>query len=730
MSEQTMRTWTAKWITADTMSPDSAAPYLRKTFTLKSAPKTATLFLCTAGWHELYVNGKKADDRELAPTTTQFDRRVSYIAYDVAKLLRPGKNAIAVLLGNGWFNCFTENVWLFHNAGWRGSPKLICELAIDGRIAVRSDDTWKIHPSPIVFNALRNGEHYDARKEVPGFSDPDLKETGWKRAMRVFSPGGIIVEEDGAPCRATDSYKPVSHKATKDGGTVYDFGRNIAGWCEIDVAGEAGAKVTIDYAEKITPDGDLDQSNIDIFVKSGKFQHDEYTLRGGAAESWHPRFTFHGFQYAKVRVEGKAKLKAIRARFVHSDFAPAGSFKSSSKILDRLQELTIRSYLSNFVGFPTDCPHREKNGWTGDANVACETGLWNFHAADGYIHFAQMLVDTQRPDGTLSCIAPTSGWGYEWGNGPAWDSLLFEAAYQLYRFEGDDTIIRRFYPAMILYLRHLDEMSFNGIVDFGLGDWCPVDESRAAPASLTNTGYYYLDTLRAAAFARLLGKDDDTARLARRAEEIRIAFNKAYYKGDGHYANDEWTSLAAAVYFGMAEPDWAQKTVAILAGKVRANNHKVDFGILGAKYVTRVLSAYGYADDAFRLVTQTEFPGWGHWVAEGATSLHEQWGDCAALNHIMFGDPSAWAFEYLGGIRPSFDKPGFKHVTLQPCFVDGLDHFAARRETAFGEIRTEWKRLPDGKVKFTAALPKGVTADVRLPGVSRDGVSGKIEFIA
>ncbi|MGI6496735.1 MAG: family 78 glycoside hydrolase catalytic domain [Kiritimatiellia bacterium] len=729
MSEPATRTWTARWITAGTLAADAPAPYLRKTFTLEAKPAEATLFLCSAGWHEVYVNGEKIDDRVLAPVATQFDRRISYIAYDAAPLLRAGKNAIVVLLGNGWYNCFTENVWLFQHASWRSSPKMLCELVVDGRVALRSDDTWKTRPSPIVFNALRNGEHYDARLETPGFADPDASERGWKRVARTPSPGGLVVEEEAAPCRAGERCKPVKHIVLPDGATVFDFGRNLAGWCEIDVAGEAGARITLDHAEKVLPNGDIDPSNIDLFVKSGKFQHDEYVLAGcKEGESWHPRFTYHGFQYVRVRIEGAAELRAIRARFVHSGFPSAGSFSSSCAVLDKLQEITLRSYLSNFTGFPTDCPHREKNGWTGDAALACETGLWNFHAAPGYLHYAQMLVDTQRPDGSLCCIAPTAGWGYEWGNGPTWDSLLFEVAYQLYRFEGDDTAIRRFYPAMLLYLRYLDNIAWRGIVDFGLGDWCPADESRAAPGPLLNTGYYYLDTLRTAAFARLLGEDAESARLARNAGKIRDAFNRTYHKGDGHYAKDEWTSLGAALFFGLAESEWAPKTAKLLAEAVRANAHKADFGILGAKYVPRVLAAYGYADDAFRLVTQTDYPGWGHWVARGATTLHEQWNDSASLNHIMFGDPSAWAYEFLGGIHPSFEHPGFAHVLLQPIFPSDLDHFKAKHDTPHGTIRVSWKRGANGTIVYTANLPKGVTADVRLPGTRQEGVSGKLSF--
>ena len=723
------RKWQGRWInTGITMvAPDNTvipAFYLRKTFVCTEEIGEASIFLCGLGWHELYVNGQKADDRVLAPTVTQFDKHVSYIPYDVSHLLKKGKNAVVVLLGNGLFNSCV-NKWIFAHAPWRDFPKMLCDIVVNGETVAKSDPSWKFHPSPITFNEFRNGQYYDARLELPGFSAPELDDTGWKSAVLCMPPGGRVICENMPPCRVMKSYPPVERRFVTSWDTTFDFGINLTGWCRISIKGKAGA-------EQIDPlSGNINIQEIAPYEDFGKFQTDCYILKGDPeGEFYEPSFAYHGFRYAQVSIQGEAQLLDIQARFVHTAFAETGCFDSSDAVLNTLQRNTVQSYKCNYTGIPTDCPHREKNGWTGDAAIAAETGLWNFDMKTSYAHFLRIVADTQRPNGQLPGIAPTAGWGYNWGSGPAWDNVFFEYPYQVYLFYGTTELISQYYEQFKLYLEYCESRSEDYLLDFGLGDWCHWDRLAITPVEVTSSGYYYQNVLRTAFFAELLGKNEEAASFRQLAESIRKSFLKKFAHPDGLFADRSLTAVAAALYFGLTEDSRIQKSVKALAELVRQHHHKADFGILGAKFIPRVLAEYGYADDALEIITQKEFPGWGWQVEQGATTLWENWNGKDSRNHIMFGDISAWMYQYLGGIRPLRETPGFRKFQIRPCFVQKMDHVKAAYTSPYGIIRSQWQRSGE-KVSCQFEIPPGSQADIVLPGEVIRNVSGnmKKEFI-
>ena len=704
---ENIRKWSGYWIHGNA----DPAPYLRKNFELKTVPKKAVLHLCGLGWHELYVNRTKADDRVLAPTASQFDRHVSYISYDVTHLLKQGKNAVAVLLGNGWYNCRTEEVWNFAHAPWLDNPKMICDLECDGKIVLSSDNSWKIVKSPITFNQLRNGEQYDARLETPGVLEPDFDDSGYENAYYCNPPGGEVVREEMEPCRICRTFEGVPREIAPNA-TVYDFGINLTGWCEIEVEGMPGTEICLAYGERIGDDGNLIQNPINQFVKSGAFQEDRYRLQGEGKEIWHPHFTYHGFQYCKVTIwNGNAKIHRLTAHFIHTDFRQTGKFVCSDAIANRLQECTVQSYLSNYTGIPTDCPHREKNGWTGDAELAMETGLWNFDCVKASANFLRILADTQRPSGQLPGIAPTAGFGYNWGNGPVWDCCLFEIPFRIREFTGDDSLIRQYLSAMELYMGYCRSMEHEGLVNFGLGDWNHYDRKHAAPTELVVSSFYLRCAERLAEFK---------PEYAETASRIAAAINRKYYHGNGIYADGQRTAMALSLYFGYdQEPEL---TIQRLVEAVRAKKHTAGFGIVGAKVVPRVLAEYGYADDAFTMLTQTEFPGWGYWVKHfNANTLFEAWRGTSSRNHIMYGDLSAWFYQYAAGIRPG--KAGFRQFKIKPCFIKALDWVEAEHETQYGTVKVRWERK-SGEIAFSCTVPAGTEAEIVLNGTSHKKVTG------
>ena len=382
-------------------------------------------------------------------------------------------------------------------------------------------------------------------------------------------------------------------------------------------------------------------------------------------------------------------------------------------VLDKLLELTKRSYESNFVGIPTDCPHREKNGWTGDVQLACESGLFLYDSMTDYGHFLDCVADTQRPSGQLPCIAPSGIWGYNWGCGPAWDMVLFVLPYQIYRFYGNDEYIRRHYDDMVRYIEFCRQMERgDGLLYHGLGDWCPVEHFRMTKCEITLTACYYDIVCKMVFFANILGRKDDEKYYLALADKIRSAFNEAFVRENGIVGDDTWAALSCALYCDIVSGDDARLIADRLVGKVRENAHRVDFGILGAKYVPHVLVRYGYADDALKLFTQTEYPGWGNWVKRGATTLWETWSGLHSRNHIMFGDVANWCFEHLGGIRMNGGK-----VELKPVFVKGLDHFeCSYKVPGKGMVKTAWQRKDDGSVEYTVDISGSVEVSCALSG--------------
>lgn len=715
------RKWNARWICGGAQS--DAAPGLRQTFNWHSSCGKTIAYVCGLGFHELSINGVKADDRELAPVLTQYDKRCGYIAYDITHLLRDGKNVITVLLGNGLYNPDSDDTWNFTYAPWRHMPKLLCEVvAVDGTTILASDNSWKTFQSPIYFNQLRNGEYYDARLEIENLYDPELDVTGWKNCNYCNAPGGLLIEEECEPCKVTETFACNEIARFCSGGNgesiVFDVGENITGRCCFTVEGAPGSQILLVYSEHLLTHGDITQDNIDIYVKKNLFQTERYILKGNGPESWHSRFTWHGFRYCRIYLslqQHNVKLLDFHAEGICTAFDSIGEFSCSDDTLNCLQKITRRSFVSNYTGIPTDCPHREKNGWTGDAQIAVECGLWNYNIKNIAAYFVQTLMDAQRVNGQLPGIAPTGGWGYNWGSGPGWDIALFEIPWRIRLFTGDDSCMKNALPAMEKYLEYAQSMSTDYLVDYGLGDWSCYRSDEMTATVFTSTAYFYYA-------AKLISfyKKEYTAL----AEGIKESLNRNFYRGNGIYSDGKRTALAAALYFDIAPAEVKPLVVEQLVKAVREYKHTAGFGIFGCKYIPRVLADHGCIADAYKLITQQEFPGWGYFVKKGATTLWERWDGSDSQNHIMFGDISAWMFEYLAGIKPDVENPGFKCFTVKPAY-ELLDRVNASHESPYGVIKVQWSKNAAGKLTGSVEVPAGSTATVYLPDGSSTQINGK-----
>lgn len=731
--------WKGQWITDTYDYNIKPAPYFRKEFTISKTISSARVYIAVAGLYELFINGKRIGDHRLDPMYTRFDRRTLYVTYDVTENLQQGENVVGILLGNGWYNLQSTAVWYFDKAPWRAHPKFCMDLRMiymDGSVeTIFTGQDWQTHLSPVTFNSIYTGEHYDGQLEQQGWDMPGFNSKGWENAMSTGAPSQNITAQALHPIRNITKISTIGLKKLDEHTWLFDFGRNIAGVTQIKVSGQKGTNIRLKHAEKLDSTGYADISNIAEHYRptddSDPFQTDIFILKGQGEETFMPRFNYKGFQYVEVTSDRPIELtqESLTAYFMHSDVPQIGKIHSSNTTLNKIWEAANASYFSNLFGYPTDCPHREKNGWTGDAHIAVETGLYNFDGITIYEKWLADHRDEQQPNGVLPSIIPSSGWGYQWGNGPDWTSTIAIIPWNIYLFYGDSRLLGRCYDNIKRYVDYIDEHYPSGIVDWGLGDWVPVKS--IAPKEFTSTAYYYVDALILSKAAKLFNKQIDEKKYSELGTKIKKAFNEKYLNHiTGIYGSGLQTEQSVPLHWNLAPNDLKEKVAENLANRVIADGKHIDVGLLGSKTILNALSENGYADLAYEVASQETFPSWGWWIINGATTFYENWPIEAArnvsMNHIMFGEIDAWYYKALGGIFPDENLSGFKNIILKPNFVQNLNHFEAMHEGPYGKIVSSWEKKGK-KVEYNISIPANSIATLYLNGnkITENGKSIK-----
>lgn len=735
--------WSGSWITDSRDKEFEPAPLFRKSFNLTKEIKEARVYIAAAGYYDLFLNGKRVGENYLDPGYTHFDKRILYVTHDITPLLKEGDNAVAAVLGNGWFNEQSVAVWNFHQARWRNRPAMLCELRIqyaDGTTdLVSTDDTWHTATGPYTYNNLYSGDMYDARLEEQGWNNAGFDDSAWQPVTLTQAPAARLVAQQMPGIRITEELKPIALKSFSDKLYVFSFEKNFSGLSRLRVKGEAGTRITLKHGELLKADGRLEPGNIDVYyhpVKPGEvFQMDVFTLKGtGQEEVFMPSFTYHGFQYVEVESSRPITLAAenLTGLFMHTDVPAVGTFSCSNPLLNKIWDATMLAYRSNLHSIPTDCPQREKNGWTADAHIAIDLGLLGFDGITLYEKWMNDFVDNQRDSiGDISGIIPSSGWGYGAWPGPVWDAAMFIIPDALYNYYGTTRSIEQLYPTMLRYLDYLKTKETDGgYLNFGLGDW--VYWKATTNNEFTSTAYYYLDYTLMARFATLLGKD--AAPFQQKAAQLKELINKKFFHPEtGVYAEGTQTAQAIALYLGIV-PEGKELLVASrLQAVVKENNHFLNFGLLGSKSVPAMLTKYGYIEDAMKMITKTEAPSWGYWVQTmGYSTLPETWTLSpefrdASLNHVFMGDVSAWMMNCLAGINYDAAQPAFRHIRITPHFVDGMDWAKGSYHAVAGLITSEWKRVGE-QVVLTVTVPSGSTAEVQVGDRTEQVASGTHTF--
>lgn len=649
------------------------APLFRRSFWLDRTERfqSARLEICGLGYFLFYINGKRICDQELMPAMTDYAsvlgcettypvweersaHRCRYLSFDLLPYLKTGENVLAVRLGNGWYHQterIAEGKFVF------GLPKLWFELTLtdaDGRQEwIESDRQTLWHPGGLLKNNLFLGEVRDLRKEPEGWQYPDAELSGWKPAQPVHAPETLLEEQACPPDRVIRKLYPALI-GEYDGRKIYDCRENIAGRVVLSCLGKKGECITVRHAEELAADGTLD---FESAGGSDQLQQDHY-ICDGRIQTLHPLFCWHGFRY----FETEGPCEVLCAEVIHTDVAVTSSFSCSDPVLNWLYETYIRTQLDNYHGcIPSDCPHRERLGYTGDGQLTAETAMLLLDAKELYRKWYQDILDSQgKETGHIPHTAPFLGGG---GGPGGWGCAVYQVPLAWAKIYGDDSLLVQGYDAILRWFDYMDAHSEKGLVvreeegGWCLGDWCFLvsEEKEQLPEAFINT-FYYLHGLQE--MLRISEKMNRKLpiRFAEREKKVKNAFLDAYFDPEtGEFCEDRAAGNAYGLALGLGD----ERTKKHLIEKYEALG-RFDTGIFGTSMLLEQLFSIGAGDLAVRLLTNdSEAASFAHMKRNGATTLWERWDGRESHNHPMFGACVRLLFTQILGIRmtPSAQPP-------------------------------------------------------------------------
>lgn len=730
--------WKAEWIQPDieeNVKISNPAQMLRKDFALKKALKRARLYVTALGLYEAEINGRRVGDQLFTPGWTSYDTRLQYQTYDVTALLQKGENAFGVTLGDGWHRGRMGGGKSRNNYGEKLALllQLLVEYDDGSKEIFGSDKSWKASTGPILHSDIYNGEHYDARLEIPGWSMPNFDDKNWLAVKGIAHKKNILIAPQGPPVGRTGEVKPIKILQTPAGETVFDMGQNLVGWIRLNVEGPAGTTVTLKHAEVLDKHGNFYTDNLryaDQIVK--------YTLKGGGPELYEPHFTFQGFRYLMVEgFPGTPALENITGIVIHSDMNPSGNFICSDSLLNQLQQNIQWGQRGNFLDIPTDCPQRnERTGWTGDAQVFCPTACFNMDAAGFYTKWMKDLAADQQKSGAVPHIVPnimSRGRESGFSGSAGWADAAVIIPWNIYEIYGDKRILEQQYASMqawVEYQRRRAGDSHLWTQDFTFGDWNAFATTRSdypgatTDKDLISSAFFGYSTSIMQKTAAVLGKTDDARDYAELLVKIKEAFAQEFVTPRGRLVSHTQTAYTLALAFDMLPEALRETAAGRLAEDVRKFGH-ITTGFLGTPLICHVLSDYGYYEEAFMLLTRKEYPSWLYPITRGATTIWERWdgikpdssfqdASMNSFNHYAYGAIGDWMYRQIAGINPDINAPGYKHIIITPHRGGGLTHASASYNSIHGIIASGWEVVNDSMtVKVT--IPANTSATVILP---------------
>lgn len=744
----------AEWIDPEEAYDINSEPpvsMIRKEFKVEEGFLSARLYISSLGMYEAELNGTRVGDQVLTPGFTDMERRRQYQTYDVTKLLTAGKNAIGVSLADGWArgrlgfgghrNQFSTNIALW--------AQLVLTFPNGEKTVLSTDSSWKTtKDGPCRMSDLRDGEVYDARMKMDGWSSPGFDDSSWNPVHKAEFHGQLEGTK-GLPVR---EIKRIKGKLvdTPDGRAVIDFGENIAGYVEFTVNGKTGEEVKLVHGEVLDSKGNFTMRNF-FFEGSPEFpihcakQEIYYTLSGNGPETYKPSFTFMGFRYLLIeKWPGNVNPDDFTAIVICSDMERTGSFSCSNALLNQFYQNSIRSQEGNFIDLPTDCPHRERMGWTGDAQIFCRTAATNFDVQAFFTKWLRDVCTAQKENGEIPNTVPFESMPAAGGRGgpvcsSGWGDAVTIIPYKLYEVYNDKKLLAEMYPAMKKWVEYETRAAASHIKDednpdspyiwdsgFHWGEWLepsdiPQSEYMKEPKDETATAYFAYSAKLLAETAEILGYSEDAQKYSALADKVKTAYIHTYTNDGTIEGGSRQCLYVRPLALDLLPEDKKQAAADKLNQVVEENGYHIGTGFLSTPYLCEVLTKWGYLETAYKLLLQTTSPSWLYPVTRGATTIWESWEGYdsdgepfASHNHYSFGSVMEWVYRYMVGIDTDIHAPGYKKIRFQPRPGGGITYAQASLNTVRGTVACGWKH-ENNKFIMDFSIPSNTIAEVVLP---------------
>lgn len=742
--------WQAKWIVPElakaqkadknALKPQRPASYLRQTFTAEKA-QNARLYITAHGVYAAYLNGQRIGDTVLAPGPGTYNKKLCYQTYDVAHLLQPGQNELMVALGDGWFRSYSGVDGDFNLYG--AETALLCQLEADETVLCATNESWQASQNGAVTdNDMQQGEVYDARLET------------------IADWHGVQLKDIGTQALACSNSVPVCENeafegkliVTPNGETVLDFGQNMAGYVELVVTAHAGDRIVLWHGETLDESGNFTQSNFQPGErhKAGEIRQQITYICKEGENRYKPSFTIMGFQYAKLETNLPAESISFTAHAVYSRMEQLATFTCANQDLNQLMKNSIWSQKSNFCEIPTDCPTRERAGWTGDVGVFVETGITLMDSVPVFRKWLGECRVVQKEDGKVYNIAPPNKkinfMSEMLSTSVGWGDASIIAPYALYKRTGDLRILKENYEMMRKWYAFLEKRAQKGnlknvfaknpykkyTVDTGMdyGEWCePGSDPRTAMADQkksVGTAYLAQSGQLMSEIATILGNAEDAAHYAEVSQKAKKAY-QFVFTNNGKIKSERQCEYVRALKFGLLAPQDEAQAAADLNTLVVNNNYHLNTGFLSTPFLCEMLVQYGYADTAYRLLLQDTQPSWLYAVKKGANTIWETWDGVAedgkvgeSLNHYSYGVISGWLVSGVCGIGVQNGA-----IVIKPCPNKQLPFATASYLSPLGKIESGWRYEGD-RIVYEFSVPANATAHVTLAdGTTHQLASGK-----
>lgn len=702
-------------------NPYDPAPLYRKEFKMNKQVKSAKAYISGIGYYELFINGIRVGDHVLDPGWTNYKKTILYVAHDVSKYFQQGPNAIGVMLGRGNYGMLAVDHWGFYTkGGYIGQPKLKCRFKItyaDGSEEdIVSDLSWKVIGGPILYDCPHMGELYDATKEIEGWSRPGLDDSKWEKVQSAPSPGGELKAQLCEPIRIVKTFKAV--KAEKRGWVFWaDAGTNLAGWIRLRVNAPKGTRIGIYYGENEDPQD---------HGQPGGYQQMAYIAKGMKDEIAECHFSYKGFRYVNiVGYPGKLTADDIEVCQVNTDVTAAGSFASSDSTLNAIHRICNRSMISNLHSIPTDCPHREKNGWMGDAVTGMEYGMANYDLAALMTKFTRDMFDTQDSVGRMSTIAPDNQ--YTKGRSTLWPSACVHVPWYMYNYYGDTRLFEIYWEKMKQFTqgawKYNEVKGKPGIFTDVLADWCsPHGNIGDEGPEVYSTMNFCLVLKRLSKMAEILGKKKDAEDYKKQAEQVREAIYKNCFDEKqvlfrGLKPSDyRQGPNAMALQYGIVKPEHQKQVLDWLIHDITINRENHFYGgIFTGHALWELMPQSGNSELAYEVAINKTYPGYGFMLENGATTVWENWENKNSHMHHFMGFVDNFLIRNIAGINSNADHPGFEVIDVEPKFFAGISHAEATCHSIHGLITVDWKKLESQNFILNIKVPANCTANIILP---------------